>query len=393
MNAFNQSTLYILLWCIYKVGSGNIFIGGGIISQVLMLIIILLSFWNLLYAITKYKLPLFLKAIACMICYFTIYGVVPIINNESFTVWALDNYTVPSYNYLKLIYMSLLPVFPFFVYSKKGYLTEKVISRWFYVFLALVLLQYIRNIQTSVLNTGNAEGEFTNNVAYSLVSLLPLMLFLNIGTIRKYFILGMLFLLILYGMKRGAIVIAILTLIWYIYRTIRTESKTTRFKFVLLFSIFLTLISVFTVHLYNTNSYFQYRIGQTIEGNVSGRDLIIENLLYHFNYQATPIQKLFGFGANATLKIGVNYAHNDWVEILINQGIIGVIFYILYWFMLYRSWKNIRRDTKKYTIIGMVLLNIFLSSFFSMSYSTYSLYMALCIGYCFATNQHNTKLC
>ena len=391
MNNLNQCTIYILLWCLYKVGGGLLFQGGGIISQVLMLLIILLSFWNVIYAFSKYKLPLFFKAIIILICVFSIYGIFPILNKETFIVRALDNYEVPSYNYLKVIYMSLLPVFPFYVYSRKGYLTESTISRWFNIFLVLVLIQYFGNIRTSMLSTGNNEVGFTNNIAYSLVSLLPMLLLKNIGMVRRYIVLGILFLLILYGMKRGAIIIGVLMLIWYIKRTFNTLSRTIRHKFIFVVSLFLVAISIFTINLYNKSTYFQYRIEQTKEGNSSGRDIILDNLISYFKYEATPTQKLFGCGANATIKIGENYAHNDWIEILTNQGIFGIFIYVIYWLLVFRSWKSLNKDSVAYTIVGMCLLNIFLSSFFSMSYSSYSIYMAVCLGYSFS--RLNNKIC
>ena len=374
----------------YEMGSGVLFQGGGILSQALMFVIVLLSFWNLFYALLKYRLPVFLKAVIGLVFYFSIYGFIPIMKGETFLVGAIDNYEVPSYNYLKLIYMSLLPIFPFYVYAKKRYLTEKVLSRWFYVFLIIVLIQYVRNIQTAMLVSGIDGGEFTNNISYSLLALFPMMLFLRMGLIRKYLILGLLFLLILYGMKRGAIIIALITLIWYIYRTFKTSSKKIRIKFVVIFCLFVALISLFTVKLYHNSSYFQYRIEQTVDGDASGRDLILENLLNYFETETTSVQKLLGLGANATLKLGDNYAHNDWVEILINQGFLGVIIYLIYWIMLYYSWKSLDKNTVFYTIIGMVFLNIFLSSFFSMSYASYSLYTAICIGYCFSINNRRS---
>ena len=383
MKFLNQCNVYIFLWCIYKlIGTLSI---SGIVSQLIMAILLCMSLWNLCYVLLKYKLPLYFKGLLGLISLFTIYGIVPILNGESFYVNALYNYEVPSYNYLKVIYMSLLPVFSFYVYTRKGFLTEKSLSVWFFIFFILVTFQYFHSA------VGRETGEFTNNVSYSYLALLPMLFYLKLKLIYKYIAMGVIILLVFLGMKRGAILIAILSLIWFMYRSLITSKRSVKVKVVLMCSVFLLVLSLFVSKEYAQNDYLRYRVEQSVSGETSGRGELLETFLTYYKYDASVIQKIIGSGANSTLNVGDNYAHNDWMEILINQGIIGVIIYIVYWLIFYKSWRLLNRLPQSYSVMGLIILASFLSSFFSMSYSSMSTYSSLCLGYCIAKSQFTFK--
>ena len=57
-----------------------------------------------------------------------------------------------------------------------------------------------------------------------------------------------------------------------------------------------------------------------MEGGSSGRDELLTNSLDYYLNNESIIQQIFGLGANGTLSVAGNGAHNDWVELLVNQG-------------------------------------------------------------------------
>ena len=71
------------------------------------------------------------------------------------------------------------------------------------------------------------------------------------------------------------------------------------------------------------------RMASILEGNTSGRDVIYGTIFTKW-YSSTNIWNLlFGFGFAGSLEItGGSYAHNDWLELLSNFGLTGIIAYL-----------------------------------------------------------------
>jgi hypothetical protein len=100
-------------------------------------------------------------------------------------------------------------------------------------------------------------------------------------------------------------------------------------------------------------------------------------------YFATPLQFLFGRGAWATLKVSDNFAHNDWLELGVNQGGVGVCLYVMYWIAFYTTAKGLGNGTVRNATMYVMLIS-FLMTMFSMSYDNMSIYATIVIGYCMA---------
>ena len=120
-------------------------------------------------------------------------------------------------------------------------------------------------------------------------------------------------------------------------------------------------------------------------GNSSGRDTLYARLWNYYRQETTLGQFFFGNGAMSTVRLVGNYAHNDWLELLICQGLLGAGIYALYFMTLFMQFLSFRRkDSVCYNILGMLLLIMFVSSVFSMSYNSLSLSVTICLGYCLA---------
>ena len=194
------------------------------------------------------------------------------------------------------------------------------------------------------------------------------------------------------GMKRGAILIAGISLPFFLYSTFKNSSRKLKFQ-IGFFSISLIVAIYIVIQYYlDTSEYFNYRLQSTLSGESSGRNIIYTTLLTQFLNDTTPLQFFFGRGACATLKYFGQYAHNDWLEIAINQGVLGIAVYITYFYCFIKTWRfSFSRRSIQYSVVGLILLICLIKSFFSMSYEDMGFYMTCTLGYSLAYSEKKIK--
>ena len=124
---------------------------------------------------------------------------------------------------------------------------------------------------------------------------------------------------------------------------------------------------------------------------MSGRDVVFSQLSSYFFNETSAWQFYLGSGANHTVAVAGNYAHNDWLELAVNQGCLGVLVYLIYWICMYKTWRHSKSLPTIYSSLGALLIIYFLSTFFSMSYGSMSIYATLCMGYCLAQSEYTRK--
>ena len=222
---FNICNFYILLWCLYSL-QGTLYTGGSIISQGILAILLLISLYYTVYANVNYQLPPYMKMLNVMLVMFTIYGVALIISGEELSIKEECAGVVSNKDYLKNIYMSLLPIYAFYVFTKTGQLTGLIIKRWILVFLSVAVLCFFRNNAEAIARAEeimSLQEEFTNNSGYLFLAIIPLLLLF-----KKPFVQYILFLVcgifIIAAMKRGAILIFALCLPLFMHSTLKALS-------------------------------------------------------------------------------------------------------------------------------------------------------------------------
>jgi O-antigen ligase len=155
--------------------------------------------------------------------------------------------------------------------------------------------------------------------------------------------------------------------------------------------LLISLIAFYAVNrMMSRSDYFQERVNDTMEGDTSGRDIYYAFFIDYYLNNTTDEEFLLGMGANATLGIWHNYAHNDWLEIAINQGLFGVFLYLIYWITFLKLCLKKGVEHKIKTALWIVFVIYFLQTFFSMSYSDYTLYSSMVLGYCIACSAENS---
>ncbi len=338
--------------------------------------------------------PVYFKGLNLLLALFTVYGIVYIMFSPSTVKYPIPGISVQSYNYLKSIYLSMLPIYPFYYLSRKGYLTSDRLKVWGVVFLVSIVLSYFRMQREALellLDKGSSAEEVTNNSGYLFLAYIPMLVVYRAKPLVQFGILGFVMVFIVMGMKRGAIAIGVIASAYFMWQAIKNSKGKYRFLFVFLSVALCVVVVYFFLYKMSSSDYMMQRIEDTMEGNSSGRDDLYSHFWNYFVNDATPMQFLFGRGANGTLEIYKNYAHNDWLELAVNQGILGISVFVVYWKNLYSTLKRaINTDAK--TILAMVMLIFFAKTLFSMSYTDMTYVSTSVFGYALANANVSNRL-
>ena len=379
----NPCNIYISLLAFYSMQGAMIPTGGTLLSQLILLVAMLMGLYYTAKAIAISNKPVYFSGLNLLFLMFIVYGTILLFSNHHYTI-LFSGVEVTNFSFLKGIFLSLPNIYTFYYFSRKGYLTEKALRKWAIVFLGIAIFRYfdyqIASVQLLLLNGSSAE-EITNNMGYLFVALIPMIVVYKDKIRFQYCLLIVCMIFIVMGMKRGAIIVGSLSVVYFLYFNYKYNNGISKWK-VIIFSFLIVIAAYFvTEYLMGTSDYFMSRIEQTMEGRSSGRDSLYEHFWNHFKNETDPLKFLFGNGANATLGIGVNYAHNDWLEIAINQGVLGLIVYGIYWVNFWRTIKATKYNKIAKLVLTLTFIFFFVKTLFSMSYSDYSMVVCSVFGY------------
>lgn len=383
---FNRCDWFILVWVVYYL-QGILYPAAGPISLALLGLNLMVSVRCAIKVLQWGDNPRYFKGLNMLILMFTIYGFAHIMLNPSMVYYAGAGVSIQSYNYIKSIYLSLLPIYPFYYFTKKGYLTADRLRLWGVILLISVTFSYFR-MQQAILQAlrekGSSFEESTNNMGYLFLSCIPLLVLYRKKPLIQFAALAFVMAFVVMGMKRGAIVVGAVVSVYFMWQAIKNARGKTKMAFILLSLLICVGAVYFFIYMMNNSDYMMRRIEETMEGRSSGRDDLYSFFWTYFTDKADVLHYLMGRGANGTLEIYKNYAHNDWLEIAVNQGLLGLAVYAIYWINFYRTWKSSSNVEAK-TILAVLMLIYFAKTLFSMSYVDMSYVSTSVLGYALAT--------
>lgn len=395
----NSCDAYIGLVLLYNLQ--DILYPSGIVGQTIQLIMIL---WGLKIAVPQmanYKrMPLVLKAVTLLLLMYCFYGFWEMAFPRNIVITqGIEPKKVNAYVYVQNALNSFLPFFVFSRFYIDNELTKKRIIIYLFLFFAQTIVIYLHN-ETLMLQLALERGfeweEVTNNVGYSFVFYIPFLFFLKRKSVKYAFLIVIMAFLIS-SMKRGAIATGAIATLWFLYAQIRQEKGSVSKIVTVLLTGAVILVGVWYVEdMLATSDYFVKRINETMEGNSSARDMIYGKIWNEIVTDTSLLHLLFGRGANSSIIVATNYAHNDWLELMINNGLLGVSLGAFFYISLYKTAHRYRRVFGRtyYTSFLMMLLVIFLPTFFSMIIYQLStricLFFAFMIGYV-KTNVKNNR--
>lgn len=172
----NRCDWFIIVWVLYYL-QGVLYPTGGAISTGLLGINLLVSIYCAIKIWQMPNHPPYIKGLNLLVLMFSIYGFAHIINNPSVVHYAVSGVSMASYNYIKSIYLSILPIYAFYYFSLKGYLTAERLRWWALVFCISCVASYYLYMQQAMeklLTGGSSAEETTNNAGYRFLSLIPI---------------------------------------------------------------------------------------------------------------------------------------------------------------------------------------------------------------------------
>lgn len=371
----NGLNVYILAWCVLNLQV----ISNSLISVACLGLLLVFSMFTMFKDLCETNSKP-LTALVLFVFIISIYGFVFIASGERLYLPVGEGRYINNREYLILIYQSILPIFPFYYYARRNILTKDLMLKWTYVFFFVVVITYIKN---QIFGVSIGQDDITNNASYNFLALFPLFALFNDKKILRntFFLISIIFIFL--SVKRGAILICIFAYSWFLL-TSSGKSTTSKLRTIIFFIVVIFSLYQLFKYLIITNDYFHYRFEETLAGNSSGRDKLFSSLLNSYFYDSTFVQQVFGRGAYGTLKMANNVAHNDWLELLIDTGLVGFLAYLIYWLRLIRTWLLSKVNKDIYQPLGLFVIIYFSKTFFSMSYSDMPIYTTIVLGYCLA---------
>lgn len=382
MKSLNRCDAYVGLWCIYML-QGFLY-PVGIINQALQLILII---WALFATFQSWSDSRgLMKWTHSLIIMYIIYGFFAILLNN-------DNIYTSSYVYLQSSLNSLLPIFLFYKFSKEGMLKISHIKWYIFIFIATYIVKYYLEYQWLLSNSTWGRDEFTNNSGYNFVLLMPLLYFFVKRPIIQYSTLIVVLLYTFLSMKRGAILIGFLCFIVFIIQNFRNSNNRKHKFFIIVLTAFILILGIeYIEQTLVSSDYFVRRIEQTTSGDSSGRDEIYKSVWNGYWSDSSIFQLLFGHGANSTIEYAGNFAHQDWLETLCNNGLVGFIILLGFFVSFLRevlNSKKIVKDKTFFYVFSMCLAICFIRTFMSMSIQEFEPCQTLVIGMLMYVNSRN----
>jgi len=279
----------------------------------------------------------------------------------------------------------LIPLFIFIMVIKyiNNEFTTKVVLYSSLTIMILLAISYFKNysiLLSSVINT----TEIVTNTSYFILYFLPFILCLKDNLFKKILLFLVLCIVIL-SAKRGAFISLTLALIIYylIISKFRTNSQVSYLLLLGVFSIVLVFLVICFTN--NTDLYVVERILSIGDDGGSGRTDIWKQVLEQIS-RSSFTELLFGHGYDSVIKIkeiGFS-AHNDFLEVVYDFGIIAFILYICLHLNLIIYISRLFKYRSEYTASFAVSYVLFLTSSLVAHTYIYIYYMSIfCLFWAF----------
>lgn len=266
----------------------------------------------------------------------------------------------------------------FIFWGERGLLTERffMIAACLLVFCGSVYFYHAQML--ALQNTWNED--ITVNASTIFLVLLPMMFLLkNRWLSMVLFCICWFFLL--NGAKRGNIIAAVLPTCMYVYYILKNEKKS--LGQVLLILIILIIAGNWLVNQALDNDYLLGRFEDMQEGNSSNRDVIYLKSWNVWYDAGRILTYLFGYGFDGTIATMGARAHNDWLELLVDNGLVGIVVYLCVFVSFYQIVRRIKSQEYKFVVLAVLFIWL-AKTVYSMGYTDQLLaILFLPVGYVF----------
>lgn len=264
------------------------------------------------------------------------------------------------------------------------------------IMVCLLIIFIIRYLGSMQFNYTIVNKDYTVTAIYYLVCLAPFLFGIQSKRI-KFILATVMLIMVLISFKRSAVIVVLIALSVLIIEN-KNDINFKRLTTILISIITLICICALVYFFINESINFDFdsifRVWNYRLNSSSGRLAIYREVLFLF-FNSNLLNVLLGHGQNAVISIsslGLS-AHNDFLEILFNYGLIGFISFVVFIIYLFREKKNIKRKCDKNIYNGYVfsLIVFLLASIPShmLTYGTYFLFLALFMGMAIGAIKNN----
>lgn len=281
------------------------------------------------------------------------------------------------------------------------------ISVWFFSFLFFLVfipeIQQItlnRVIKVGIISFFIYSGRFAlwlfsenrywsaggiNSIYYCLA--LFLFIYLSKNKIINMIMIITISLLTIVSAKRTAFIVLVICIIGpVIFLTKKKQKVAKRIKMIIILAIASCILGVFLQHVSKTMNITIFERFSTLQEDGGSGRVDTYELVWKAFKNSTVIEQIFGHGFNAVFldKVSVSSAHNDFLEVLYDFGILGFFMYILlmisfcqYTVILYKKRSNL------FSIYIATLCSYIIISMAShlIIYPTYIVFLLLFISF------------
>ncbi len=374
-------SLYVLLFVAYY-SQGFLYPEGSLISQssvLLLLVIGLIYYGNTFiylhkpFVINAWLFFYFVQALTFLFSPKEVNG----------TLYEAIGRTT-TFEWFKGISVFMLSLCVGYVLSRKtkGGIQDKYILYIGLAFLVMSIARYFYMLNAE--RIFRQRDDVTNNGSYFLVCLLPYFPYLLKRSKALCFaVLILVVLLIMVAAKRGAIVCMVVALGFSLLYYLKVKKASLRTS---LLTVALAVGFGFLIYnIYESNDWLLKRVAFMQANGIGGRAIAYPILFGHWYSDTNLWTLLFGNGMAQSVTLWGNFAHNDWLELLISNGIVGVALYLVLFGSVvrwvYRSaLSTIPRLSAYLCLVVWFMQSLFSMGFFSMYNGMYVLLLGMIIG-------------
>ncbi len=282
------------------------------------------------------------------------------ISEKSYTFWQGNIKTFNMVFYMLYVCTSF---YSFYFLTCERMLTQRVLMPFLFL-LSVIFIYNVLHYDVGSLEAGEYDYSSANNKAYPLTALMPFCVaFWRKKWLMFLLMISFLFFIVL-CLKRGAMLCAASYLfISFFYAIKQNLHKSVRHSILILIiaSVVLLFLSIIFMDIYDDNIFLQGRF----DHGSDSREFIYTRIVDGF-LSSDLYGMIVGNGPFSTITVGQNYAHNDWLEMLYDYGIIGFLLYIMIPLSIFYFYKTTGLSYESKSAVMMCLSYIMIRSSFSM---------------------------
>ena len=264
-------------------------------------------------------------------------------------------------------------------YSRTGALNAHQLQ-WFWILGIILAIPLYYNYQ-DILVDQLGRDSVTNNIGYLFLALYPLIL-TSKRSYKKFIGILLVAFFVFHSLKRGAIFLFVVISIVYglkSHRAIVNKNLGLHAKRIALFVLPLGVYYVLSIKASSLAIFA--KLMARFDEQAGARPANYMALINHVSSDLGARRTLFGSGSAATASITPEkaLAHNDWLEIVVDFGLIGLALYAL-WFVvnvrLLRPFSSSRNPTAVILTLSWAMLSVYSMWFNSHITAIYMLSIA-----------------